>query len=97
MLALATRMYAGGFLVTLAWLVLLAAVTLVARLLRGPGDSAGRFASLVPTAGTTAAAVTLAGSYATAGAASFAASHGYSADVGAAAWPPQAAPLLMRS
>jgi len=47
-LELATRMYAGG----LAWLVLLAAVTLVARLLRGPGDSAGWFATLVLTAGT---------------------------------------------
>lgn len=77
----ATRMYAGGFLVTLAWLVLLAAVTLVARLLRGPGDSAGWLASLILAAGTTATVVTLASSYATAGAAYFAASHGYPADV----------------
>ena len=77
----AARMYAGGFLVTLAWLVLLAAVTLIARLLRGRGDGAGWFASLVLTAGATATVVTLAGSYATAGAAYFAASHGYPADV----------------
>jgi hypothetical protein len=77
----ATRTYTGGFLVTLAWLVLLAAVTLAARLLRGPGDTAGWFASLILAAGTTATVVTLAGSYATAGAAYFAASHGYSADV----------------
>src|SRR5215475_4901103 len=33
------KMYAGGYLATIAWLVLVAAVTLVARLLRGRSET----------------------------------------------------------
>jgi hypothetical protein len=72
----AARMYAGGFIVTLAWLVLLSAVTLIARLLRGPGEASGWLSRLITAAGSTATSVTLAGAYAGAGAAYYAASHG---------------------
>jgi hypothetical protein len=76
-----TKMYLGGYLVTVAWLVLLAAVTLVARLVRGTGEVSGWFASLSVAAGALATAVTLGGAYASAGAAFYGARHGYAADV----------------
>jgi hypothetical protein len=88
------RMYAGGYVGILAWLVLLAAVTLLARLLRpgaggssssvgadGRSESSGAWlAGLVATAGTTATAVTATAFVAT-GAAFSAAKHGYPADL----------------
>jgi len=40
------KMYAGGYIVTVAWLVLVAGVTLAARLVRGTGEVSGWFASL---------------------------------------------------
>jgi amino acid transporter len=83
----ATKMYVGGFLITLAWLVLLATLTLVARLLvvDGGTPAGGWLSGLISTAGTAATAVTLAGAYATAGGAYYAAAHGFSADVVAGA------------
>ena len=75
------RMYIGGYVVTVAWLVLLAAVTLVARLVRGTGEVSGWFASLTVAAGALATAVTLGGAYAAAGAAFCGARHGLAADV----------------
>ena len=72
----AARMYTGGFIVTLAWLVLLSAVTLIARLLRGTSEASGWLSRLITAAGSTATSVTLAGAYAGAGAAYYAASHG---------------------
>ena len=75
------RFYVGACLVTVAWLVLLAGLSLVARLLTGTTAASGWFSGLVSAAGATAVVVTLAGSYATAFAAYYAASHGYSADV----------------
>jgi hypothetical protein len=78
------KMYLGGFLTTLAMLVLLATVTLLGRLLRGTTEAAGWFASLTTTAGAAAVTVTLAGAYVGAGGAFFAATHGYSPDVVAA-------------
>lgn len=77
----ATKMYAGGFMVTLAWLVLLSAVTLIARLLRGTTEASGWFSRLITAAGSTATSITLAGAYAGAGAAYFAATHGYAPQV----------------
>ncbi len=76
-----TRMYLGGYVAALAWLVLIAAVTLVARLVRGTGETSGWLAGLAQAAGVTAAAVTLAGAFAGAGGAYYAARHGYSPDV----------------
>lgn len=49
--AATTKMYIGGYIVTVAWLILLAAVTLLARLVRGTGDVSGWFASLSVAAG----------------------------------------------
>lgn len=77
----ATRMYLGGYVATLAWLVLIAAVTLLARLLRGTGETSGWLAGLAQAAGVTAAAVTLGGAFAAAGGAYYAARHGYAPDV----------------
>ncbi|MBL7494360.1 hypothetical protein I6A60_26520 [Frankia sp. AgB1.9] len=77
----ATKMYAGGFVVALAWLVLLAGVTLVAGLLRGSTEASGWFSRLITTAGSTATSVTLAGAYAGAGGAVYAAKHGYAPQV----------------
>lgn len=74
------RMYVGGFVGSLAWLVLLAALTLLARLLRGSTDTAGWLSGLVATAGVTATAVT-AVAFVTTGAAFSAAKHGYAADL----------------
>jgi hypothetical protein len=79
--AVPTRMYAGGLLAILAMLVLLATLTLFGRLLRGTTETSRWFASLVTTAGAVAITVTLAGAYACAGAAYFAATHGYNPDV----------------
>jgi hypothetical protein len=78
------KLYAGGILVTLAMLVLVATATLIGRLLRGSGEASGWFATLIPTVAAVAVTVTLAGSYVGAGGAYFAASHGYAADVVAA-------------
>lgn len=72
----ATKMYVGGFLVVLSWLALLGGVTLAAQVLRSRGLSV-----LTVVAGAAAAVVTLAGADATAGAAYYAATHGYSPDV----------------
>jgi hypothetical protein len=76
------RMYTGGYVGILAWLVLLAAVTLIARLLRTgtDGQAGGWLAGLVATAGTTATTVT-AIAFVTTGAAFTAAKHGYAADL----------------
>jgi hypothetical protein len=74
-----TKMYLGGYLATIAWFVLIVLVTLLARLLRGTGDT--WLSGLISTAGVTATAVTLAGAFATAGAAYYGARHGYGADV----------------
>ena len=76
----AGKMYAGAVLVTVASLVLLAAITLIARLLRGRTDGSAWLSALVLTAGAVAAGVTLVGSYAGAFAAYFAATHGFGAD-----------------
>ena len=73
----AGKMYAGAILVTAASLLLLAAFTLIGRLLRGSTGGADWASSLVLTAGTAAAAVTLVGSYAGAFAAYYAATHGF--------------------
>lgn len=75
----AGKMYVGAVLVTAASLVLLAAFTAIARLLRGRTDTAGWLAALVLAAATAAAVVTLAGSYAGAFAAYYAATHGFAA------------------
>src|SRR6516165_10699449 len=75
------KMYVGGYLATIAWLVLVAALTLVARLLRGRGETAGWLAGLVPAGGVVSAAVTLGGAFASAGGAYYAARHGYAPDV----------------
>jgi hypothetical protein len=78
------KMYVGGYIVTVAWLVLLAAVTLVARLVRlvrGTGEVSGWFASLSVAVGALATAVTLGGAYAAAGAAFYGARHGFAANV----------------
>src|ERR1022692_3098776 len=75
------KMYAGGYIVTVAWLVLVAGVTLAARLVRGTGEVSGWFASLSVAVGALATAVTLSGAYAAAGAAFYGARHGYAADV----------------
>jgi hypothetical protein len=77
----ATKMYVGGFAITLAWLVLLATLTLVARLLTASSDAGGWAAGLVAAGATVATAVTLAGAYATAGSAYYGATHGYAPDV----------------
>ena len=74
------RMYLGGYVGILAWLALLAAVTLLARLLRGGTEGTGWLAGLVATAGVAATAVT-AVAFVTTGAAYYAATHGYAADV----------------
>jgi hypothetical protein len=76
----ATRMYAGGYLGILAWLTLLAALTLVARMLRGTTDTSGWFAGLVATAAVTATAVTVV-AFVTTGAAFYGATHGYAPDI----------------
>jgi hypothetical protein len=76
-----STMYRGLFVVTVAWLILLAALTLVSAVLRRDSDAARGFAGLVATAGTVATAVTLAGGYATQGGAVYAAAHGWSPDV----------------
>jgi hypothetical protein len=74
-----TKMYAGGFLAMVAWLVLLAAATLVARLVRGSGETTAWFGNLIVAGATLATAVTL-GSFAATGAAFYGAKHGYPAD-----------------
>jgi hypothetical protein len=74
------RMYLGGYIATIAWLVLIAALTLLARLLRGSDETAGWLAGLAQAAGVTAAAVTLGGAFAAAGGAYYAARHGYAPD-----------------
>jgi hypothetical protein len=76
----ATRMYLGGYVGILAWLALLAAVTLLARLLRGSTESSRWLAGLVATAGVAATAVT-AVAFVTTGAAYYGATHRYTADV----------------
>jgi hypothetical protein len=76
----AGKMYAGAVLVTAASLLLLAAFTLISRLLRGRGEGAGWASALVVAAGTAAAAVTLVGSYGGAFAAYYGATHGFGAD-----------------
>jgi hypothetical protein len=80
-----TKMYLGGYLATIAWFALIVLVTLLARLLRGTGDTAGWLAGLIQAAGVTAASVTLAGAFASAGAAYYGARHGYGPDVVAGA------------
>jgi hypothetical protein len=77
----AGRMYLGGYLATIAWLVLIAAITLLSRLLRGTGETAGWLAALAQASGVTSAAVTLGGAFAAAGGAYYAARHGYAPDV----------------
>jgi hypothetical protein len=77
----ASRMYLGGFVAVVAWLVLLVAVTVIGRLLRGTSDVSGSFAGLVVSAGIAATVVTLAGAFVTAGGAYVAATHGYAPDV----------------
>jgi hypothetical protein len=74
------RMYAGGYVGIVAWLVLLAAVTLLARLLRGGTDATGWLAGLVAVAGGLATAVT-ATAFVSTGAAYYAARHGYAPDL----------------
>lgn len=74
------RMYLGGYIATIAWLVLIAAVTLLARLLRGTGETSGWLAGLIQAAGVTSAAVTLGGAFAATGGAYYAARHGYAPD-----------------
>ena len=76
-----STMFVGGFIALIAWLVFLAAVTLVGRLVRGTTDTAGWLASLSVAAGTLAAAVTIGGAFATTGAAFYGAKHGYSPDL----------------
>ncbi len=76
-----STMFVGGFIALIAWLVLLAAVTLVGRLLRGTTETAGWLASLGVAAGTLATAVTIGGGFATTGAAFYGAKHGYSTDL----------------
>jgi hypothetical protein len=76
----AGKMYAGAVLVAAASLLLLAAFTLISRLLRGQSEGAGWASALILTASTAAAAVTLVGSYAGAFAAYYAATHGFGAD-----------------
>jgi hypothetical protein len=76
-----TKMYVGGYLATIAWLVLIAAVTLLARLVRGSGETAGWLAGLAQAGVVTAAAVTLGGAFASTGGAYYAARHGYAADI----------------
>jgi len=75
-----TKMYAGGYLAMIAWLVLLAAATLVARLVRANGETSAWFGSLVAASATLATALTLGGSFAAAGAAFYGAKHGVPAD-----------------
>lgn len=77
----AGQMYVGAILVSASTLVLLVAFTLVARLLLGPTETGGWFSGLILTAATTAAVVTLTGSYAGAFSAYYAATHGFPADV----------------
>jgi hypothetical protein len=74
------RMYLGGYVGILAWLVLLAGVTLLARLLRGATDANGWLTGLVATAGATAVAVT-AVAFVSTGAAFDATTHGYAPDI----------------
>jgi hypothetical protein len=81
-----SKMYLGIFIVTISWLVLLAALTLLAGLLRSGGNQSGAdmsrgFAGLVATAATAATVVTIGGAYATAGGAIYAASHGFSPEI----------------
>ncbi len=76
-----STMFVGGFIALIAWLVFLAAVTLVGRLVRGTTETAGWLASLGVAAGTLATAVTIGGAFATTGAAFYGAKHGYSPDL----------------
>ncbi|HEY7175348.1 MAG TPA: hypothetical protein VH442_10560, partial [Micromonosporaceae bacterium] len=81
----ATKMYAGGFITTVAWLVLIAAITLISTLLRGTTETSGWYARLIVVAGSLAAAVALAGAFVTDGAAYYGATHGYARDAVAVA------------
>ena len=76
-----STMFVGGFIATVAWLVFLAAVTLVGRLVRGESEAGHWMSSLGVAAGTLAAAVTLGGAFASSGAAFYGVKHGYSTDL----------------
>jgi hypothetical protein len=78
-------MYAAGFITTVAWLVLIAGITLIASLLRGMTEASGWYARLIVVAGSLAAAVTLAGAFVTDGAAYYGATHSYAPDAVAVA------------
>jgi hypothetical protein len=77
----AGRAYPGFALVSLAWLILLAAITLIAGLVGGATETSSWFGRLIVAAGTAATVITLAGAYAPAFAAYYAATHGVPAEV----------------